>query len=94
MSTGDVYLAIEHGGTRDGQRVRIPRGWVILTLLMASWGVASIVGLVIWGLFAVPLLNVLGTAVVLIGLVAALWFWRGRHIFVVWAEKLVEDDER
>jgi hypothetical protein len=34
----------------DGKRVRIPRGWVILTLALAAWGVVCIIGCAISGL--------------------------------------------
>lgn len=34
----------------DGQRRRIPRGWVVLTLVLASWGAVSIIGCAVWSL--------------------------------------------
>jgi hypothetical protein len=35
---------------QSGARIRIPRGWVIVTLALASWGVVSIIAVALWGL--------------------------------------------
>lgn len=34
----------------SGERMRITRGWVILTLALASWGLMAVVGYAFWGL--------------------------------------------
>jgi hypothetical protein len=34
----------------NGRRRPVPRGWILLTLTLASWGVVCLIGLVIWGL--------------------------------------------
>lgn len=42
-------MAIEYVD-QEGHRITVPRGWIVLTLALAAWGVVSIVGLSIWGL--------------------------------------------
>ncbi|RYE56836.1 MAG: hypothetical protein EOP18_03675 [Rhizobiaceae bacterium] len=94
MSSGRaVYLTIEYvaGG---GQRVRIPRGWVLLTLMLASWGAVSIVALALWGLFGLPFTPFLIAAAVAGALVYGFWLFAGRRLFIEWLEKLIDDDER
>ena len=87
-----LYLVIGHAGA-DSRSVQIPRGYVLLTLVLAGWGVASVVALAIWGILGLPLGPLLLGAAG-IGVVAyAIWRWFGRSLLIVWLEKLIEDDK-
>ncbi len=39
----------------DGTRRTVPRGWVILTLVLAAWGVVSILAVVVWSVVSLIL---------------------------------------
>ncbi len=94
MSSGRaLYLTIEHAG-EGSQRVRIPRGWVLLTLALAAWGAVSIVALAVSGLFQLPILPLLGAATVAGVVLYGVWLFVGRRLFITWLERFVEDDER
>lgn len=79
---------------KDGHRIQVPRGWVILTLVLASWGVASIVGVLVWLVIGGPLLDVVGIAILTVSLLGMLWWGLGHRLFIVWLEKRIEDDNR
>jgi hypothetical protein len=36
-----------------GARRTIPRGWVLLTLALAAWGLVALVGVAAWGLASI-----------------------------------------
>lgn len=93
MSNGGIYLTIEDS-EMGGQRVRIPRGWVLLTLTLASWGALSIAVLALWGIFGLPFGPVALAALGAGGLLYALWHFVGRRLFIVWLAKSIDEDER
>ena len=74
--------------------MRIPRGWVLLTLMFASWGAVSILGLAWWGLFGLPFTPLLITAVAACALLYGFWLVAGRGLFISWLEKTIDEDDR
>jgi hypothetical protein len=93
LSGGAIYLTIEDAGV-GGQRVRIPRGWVLLTLMLASWGAASFVGLALWGIFGLPLAPLVAAAAGACALLYVVWRIVGKRLFIAWLERSFDEDNR
>ena len=93
LSGGAIYLTFGETGAA-GQHVRIPRGWVLLTLALAAWGAVSIVGLALWGLFGLPFAPLAIAAVVACALLYVLWRMVGRGLLITWLERSIDDDKR
>jgi hypothetical protein len=66
---------------RAAQQLHIPRGWVILTVALACWGLVSLIALVLYCVFLLPNGFLIAGALIGAAVIYSLWVLVARRFF-------------